>query len=1422
MKRVFNHQWLAVRILLAISLLMLMLPPAGFAADLQDLLLSDCSSGWTYGGNSEIDYAVPGTEGSALQVTGGYGALRALNTTFASKNLSAYAYIEWDMRFTVTDSEQDQLPAILSAYSDGFYLALTDSSDKTYRFTLPQMDITLRGSDRWYHARAPLADANIDLAHVTGIEIATLGSNAFNTDLYANESRTKFRIDSFQATAAPAIEPTVLGAQTNGNDEIRFQAAISKTAYFQLKNQYTQVVTGYLIADASDFEDAPLVIGSSRAYRDYPVDRVYASENDNELLFPLIVSEASLNISRQTKLVARAYVKCADSAGNTEIFYSYDDTCGGYAVTPDELLSAAAAQTAIDSLNEINVIPDTTPIVEVTPLPTVTGSVLEWDMYTVASSDMTENFQSVAAAYANTMGVSVSDGSKTVEFKTNQWVVGNANSNKWRHMAVSLEDSGLDLGHITSISFYTAPGTAGVVSSMSNTHFRFDNLAVTNGHGTSKIMTDCATLSGWSYAGNAASFMLKADVGTPKPCVHVGGTYSALRELTYTPSAPVDAVVTSKNAHTAGKPYAVDLKYDDGTGICVAIYDVVEDFAAPVNTANDSSSAIQQALNAAKKAGGGVVYIPEGVYTCMSAIDIPKGVTLRGEWQSPDDATPASSGTILSVQTDASDSSPFIGLHCGSGLHGVTILYPSTAQGNMTSYSPTIAEVADGGSDSYTVLNTTVLGGSVGYDGATSWSELHYLKNVYLSSMNTGIKINDVTDIGRLEGVHISPEYLIHNAYAPVSASAATAIRDYARANGTGLYIQRSDWQYVYELEINGYNRGIFLDKYNDPNRQAGDPTWRGSNGQMFGLTIGNCNTAIDVTYVNYIGYALTDLNIHDCSVGIFFSNDYISHFEIANLSMTGVVNEPIKMVSQSRVDQYSFRSAKLTVTNSNFACSTGGNYVVNLASGDGNISLQQCTFTQPSKHVNVASTSGTVSVLGCTFPGRPDISRTTGRQNFVKVDPTPLNLPVSTYTHTYRRSIPTATSMYVYNVADYGAVSNTDSTAAFEAALSAARRTGGIVYVPKGEFTISRPLTVPSGVELRGIYGVPTHPQTRGSVLRTDYGRNDESAQAFISLEAGSGINGINFYYPNQSHVDFVPYAWTVRSLGRNCWAINSVFINSYNALDFNTYESDGHYISYVSGSPLRRGIYVGNNSSNGWVENVQFNPHYWKRSYLSASTEDLAAVNQKVSDSLAAIIFGDNASEHVLGTFAFGAKDLLVFNSTRGNGTNGVIIGHGSDGCRNAIVVNQIDRVAMINSQIVSMNATADMHHIVMGANVTGTLALFNTAAWGQPKTAAIQQSGGNLIVSQLFYYNMEDTTYFADVSGGTFYMSSSMVSQDTTTPLRNGEYAASGKARLRLVGNLYASLSPAVYQNRSDAMRVVRSGGNTAVSQSHGWWI
>ena len=135
-----------------------------------------------------------------------------------------------------------------------------------------------------------------------------------------------------------------------------------------------------------------------------------------------------------------------------------------------------------------------------------------------------------------------------------------------------------------------------------------------------------------------------------------------------------------------GEPYAVDVKYEDGTGVCVAVYDAAADFCACADGTEDAAPAIQKALLQASKLGGGVVYIPEGVYLCENALEIPSGVTLRGEWVSPDAAPAGSCGTVLLVKSASrgrESGTPFIKLRHGAGLRQVPGRRPGAGRGQL-------------------------------------------------------------------------------------------------------------------------------------------------------------------------------------------------------------------------------------------------------------------------------------------------------------------------------------------------------------------------------------------------------------------------------------------------------------------------------------------------------------------------------------------------------------------------------------------------------------------------------------------------------------------------------------------------------------------------------------------------------------------
>lgn len=174
------------------------------------------------------------------------------------------------------------------------------------------------------------------------------------------------------------------------------------------------------------------------------------------------------------------------------------------------------------------------------------------------------------------------------------------------------------------------------------------------------------------------------------------------------------------------------------------------------------------------------------------------------------------------------------------------------------------------------------------------------------------------------------------------------------------------------------------------------------------------------------------------------------------------------------------------------------------------------------------------------------------------------------------------------------------DDTAAIQQALDATgSRGGGTVYLPQGQFRVTR-LTIPTGVELRGPLGGVSHHEGDGGGLGTCVllgydGRNTPdpaSDPALLTLSPGSGIRGFDVVYPEQGYgavsAPVLPYPFTIRGTGAGVWVENILVVNPYNLIDFSTFRCDDHFVSGVEASVLNTGILVGGGSQHGRIERV------------------------------------------------------------------------------------------------------------------------------------------------------------------------------------------------------------------------------------------
>ncbi|MBN2309437.1 MAG: chitobiase/beta-hexosaminidase C-terminal domain-containing protein, partial [Candidatus Hydrogenedentes bacterium] len=371
--------------------------------------------------------------------------------------------------------------------------------------------------------------------------------------------------------------------------------------------------------------------------------------------------------------------------------------------------------------------------------------------------------------------------------------------------------------------------------------------------------------------------------------------------------------------------------------------------------------------------------------------------------------------------------------------------------------------------------------------------------------------------------------------------------------------------------------------------------------------------------------------------------------------------------------------------------------------------------------------------------------------------------------------------------VTDFGAGPGLDdNTEAFARALEAGRaKGGGTVYVPAGLYRFGGQFVVPSGVELRGCFDVPHHTVSAGSVLMPTAGRGDADGTPFIRLEPASGLRGVTLWYPEQNLCDIAPYPWAVQALGPRCWLIDVTLGNAYQGVDLWTHPSDGHVVRYLAGAVLRKGLFVSKSSGPGWVEDVQFNPHYGLR--LPAALprpqydhEPFKEIIDQQRGRLDGLVFGRCEQEHLTRNFLYAAYDGIAFRDDEG-GANARIIMHGTDTGSRAAVIESAggEGLEFINAQLVPLG-DYEVGGIVVEDAFEGHAAFFNTQMWAG-NTSAIIAGRGQLLLQQ-----MNTISGPIIVKSGHTYLECLHFARDLNPHLR----IESGCIGGRLFGNLYAN--------------------------------
>ena len=263
----------------------------------------------------------------------------------------------------------------------------------------------------------------------------------------------------------------------------------------------------------------------------------------------------------------------------------------------------------------------------------------------------------------------------------------------------------------------------------------------------------------------------------------------------------------------------------------------------------DFSAELQSMLDDVGSRGGGTVFLRRGFYTIAHPVEIPVGVTLRGDYS----ATSPNQSTVLCVfcgRGEPGGTAAFT-VNCGGGLMGLVFWYPEQTLDNPVPYPWTAKSKIDSSlmNENQTVTDCTFVNSWKAVAIGPEWNELHTLRRLSICALSTGIAVDRTTDIGRTSEVLVSPKAWSDSGLP--GAPSENELREWLRTHETvGADYGRSDWEYIWRLKVDGYNVGARFRKGATPQL---------TNAAIADSTFTNCVTGIRLEMLNPVGLAVHD-----------------------------------------------------------------------------------------------------------------------------------------------------------------------------------------------------------------------------------------------------------------------------------------------------------------------------------------------------------------------------------------------------------------------------------------------------------------------------------------------------------------------------------------------------------------------------------
>ena len=267
------------------------------------------------------------------------------------------------------------------------------------------------------------------------------------------------------------------------------------------------------------------------------------------------------------------------------------------------------------------------------------------------------------------------------------------------------------------------------------------------------------------------------------------------------------------------QPVIIDTVYptDD-----IVIADIIAT-QAPYNADNtgvsDSTAAIQKAIDDCAANGGGTVWLPEGRYRLTGGIYIRQFVTLRGEYQDPDEGTEYGTVIVADVESSSAMTPGLIRIGASAGAVGLTVWYPDQSIENVKPYPYTFFVEGNGDYMLHTLKNCTLINSYRGIGASSECEnniyqchEMFTIENVKGTCLYEGLNSHNSADVDTVKTLYFLNKYWLE-AGEEYNAPDEAELNAYTRANTIALVFGDLEWPQFADVKISQVMGGMLFKK---------------------------------------------------------------------------------------------------------------------------------------------------------------------------------------------------------------------------------------------------------------------------------------------------------------------------------------------------------------------------------------------------------------------------------------------------------------------------------------------------------------------------------------------------------------------------------------------------------------------------------